>query len=175
MWVFPVIPLAWSRMGAHNRRWTDHGTGGRTHIAHVRTLLKCAHTLTLRCPGSQREDWNTPDCELFLESLFSLPTGCVFDGTVLRSRQALFRSHTNNAPGTCWVVLCGSSEFHSAAQSWRLRGPLWCQSKGDVHGSCWQSDTSMPSQASIFEVSIISTNHKRLEHMHRHAHAHPCV
>ena len=44
MWGFPIIPLVWSRTGAHNRRWTDHGTGGRTHITHVRTRLKSVHT-----------------------------------------------------------------------------------------------------------------------------------
>lgn len=31
--VFPILPLASSRMGAHNRRWTDRDTGGRTRIS----------------------------------------------------------------------------------------------------------------------------------------------
>lgn len=65
--VFPILPLASSRMGAHNRRWTDRDTGGRTHIS-VRfqnAIKNGTHTLKSLCPGSQHEDWHTPDCRSY--------------------------------------------------------------------------------------------------------------
>lgn len=142
-----------------------------THHISVRfqnAIDKYAHILKLLCLGNLHEGWNMPDCHLFLESCSHCPQA-VFDATILGNQQACFRSRMNNAPGSCWVLLCGSSTFHLAGR------PHLVPHKGRFSWLLLAKYTSVPLQASIFEISIISTNHKKLEHMHRHAHAHPCI
>lgn len=62
------------------------------------------------------------------------------------------------------LMLSRSTASRLATRPGGCQAPFNAIMKADFHGSCWRRDASLPLQASIFTVSIISTNHKRLVH-----------
>lgn len=134
---FPIIPLLLWRTGAHNHRWTVHGTGSRTHTAplsqipeadqyvctHVRTHT--SHSALETCTRAEHARLS----ELFLESLFSLPTGG-FQRSSSREAAGIVQIWCEQCPREPRALLCGCSAVHLATRPWRLRGTLRGRIKG---------------------------------------------
>lgn len=103
-----TLPLESLKMEGHNRQWTDHGTRSRTQTSQSDSRTpqgcSCSHTHTYAHTTFFALEICTRvgTCQtvrVIFRALFSLPTGCVFDGTILgKNQQASFRLVQEQCP-----------------------------------------------------------------------------